>query len=205
MRCWNSVCASGVSSLTRATKAASASAGLLSLMSGVICASIALLTASRGTGWVWDASQGYIVTNAHVVAGGKSYSVAKGDHLRIDVKGNDIIATPNGKTAKLVGDADCADIGVLKVSDTSGLVTSPRGSQKELRIGDHVVAVGYPATLNTTTSDVFSTPGFTSGDLTATSGDVSQTQTTFGAIPGEGRSTQQETKADHRSTSSISI
>jgi S1-C subfamily serine protease len=142
--------------------------------------------ASRGTGWVWDASQGYIVTNAHVVAGGQSYSVAKGDHLRIQVNGTDISVTPAGKTAKLVGEADCEDIGVLKVSDTSGLVTSPRGSQKNLRIGDHVVAVGYPATLNTTTSDAFSTPGFTSGDLTATSGDVSQTQTTFGAIPGEG-------------------
>jgi S1-C subfamily serine protease len=142
--------------------------------------------ASRGTGWVWDASRGIIVTNAHVVAGGKSFSVATGDHLRIAVNGTDLTAAPNGKPAKLLGEADCEDIGVLQVSDTSGLVTIPRGSQKNLQIGDHVVAVGYPATLNTTTSDTFSTPGFTSGDLTATSGDVSQVQTTFGAIPGEG-------------------
>jgi S1-C subfamily serine protease len=143
-------------------------------------------SASRGTGWVWDASRGIIVTNAHVVAGGQSFSVASGDHLRIDVNGNDIVAAPNGKPAKLLGEADCEDIGVLQVSDPSGLVTIPRGSQKNLRIGDHVVAVGYPATLNTTVSNNFSTPGFTSGDLTATSGDVSQVQTTFGAIPGEG-------------------
>jgi S1-C subfamily serine protease len=49
-----------------------------------------------------------------------------------------------------------------------------------------VVAVGYPATLNTATSEVFSTPGFTRAQLTATSGDVATVSTTFGAIPGEG-------------------
>ena len=142
--------------------------------------------ASRGTGWVWDAAKGIIVTNAHVVAGGKSYSVASGDDLRIQVNGTDIAASPGGKPARLLGEADCEDIGVLQVSDTNGLVTLPRGSQKNLQIGDHVVAVGYPATLNTTTSDTFSTPGFTRAQLTATSGDVSTVETTFGAIPGEG-------------------
>ena len=75
---------------------------------------------------------------------------------------------------------------MLQVKNKDGLVTSPRADQSKLRIGDHVVAVGYPATLTTAESDVFQTPGFISGDLTATSGDVSQTQTTFGAIPGEG-------------------
>jgi putative serine protease PepD len=146
--------------------------------------------AGRGTGWVWDAAQGIIVTNAHVVAGGKKWSVATGDDLRIQVirneSGADVVASPNGQEAKLVGEADCEDIGVLKVSNTSGLVTIPRGTQKDLKVGDHVVAVGYPATLNTTTSDTFSTPGFTRAQLTATSGDVSTVSTTFGAIPGEG-------------------
>ena len=117
--------------------------------------------AGRGTGWVWDAAKGIIVTNAHVVAGGKQYSVATGDDLKIEVNGTSIAAGPNGKPAKLLGEADCEDIGVLQVSDKSGLKTLPRGSQKDLRIGDHVVAVGYPATLNTTTSSTFSTPGFT--------------------------------------------
>jgi putative serine protease PepD len=142
--------------------------------------------AGRGTGWVWDAARGIIVTNAHVVAGGKKWSVANGDDLRIQVNGTDLTAAPNGKDAKLLGEADCEDIGVLQVADTTGLVTLPRGSQKDLQIGDHVVAVGYPATLNTTTSNTFSTPGFTRAQLTATSGDVSTVQTTFGAIPGEG-------------------
>jgi putative serine protease PepD len=142
--------------------------------------------AGRGTGWVWDAAKGIIVTNAHVVAGGKEWSVATGDDLKIEVNGTDVLAGPNGRRAKLLGEADCEDIGVLQVSDTSGLVTLPRGSQKDLQTGDHVVAVGYPATLNTATSDVFSTPGFTRAQLTATSGDVATVSTTFGAIPGEG-------------------
>jgi putative serine protease PepD len=141
--------------------------------------------AGRGTGWVWDAAQGIIVTNAHVVAGGQAYSVAKGDDLRILVQNHSLVASPGGQSAKLVGEADCEDIGVLKVSNTSGLVTMPRGSQANLHVGDHAVAVGYPATLNTTTSDTFSTPGFTRAQLTATSGDVSTVSTTFGAIPGE--------------------
>lgn len=141
--------------------------------------------AGRGSGWVWDAAQGIIVTNAHVVAGGQSYSVAKGDDLRILVNGNNLTASPSGQSAKLVGEADCEDIGVLKVSNTNGLVTMPRDTQKNLHVGDHVVAVGYPATLNTTTSSTFSTPGFTRAQLTATSGDVSTVSTTFGSIPGD--------------------
>lgn len=142
-------------------------------------------TVGRGTGWVWDAGAGIIVTNAHVVAGGQSWSVASGDHLKIDVSGNEVSVSPGGKTARLVGEADCEDIGVLQVSDRNGLIAIPRGSQKSLQIGDRVVAVGYPSTRNTTVSQNFSEPGFTSGDLTATSGDVSQVQTTFGSIPGD--------------------
>jgi putative serine protease PepD len=140
----------------------------------------------RGTGWVWDAGQGLIVTNAHVVAGGKSWSVGSGDHLKIQVTDGGLNATPNGKSAKLLGQANCEDIAVLKVDDKAGLKTLPRASQKTLKLGDHVVAVGYPSTLNTTTDMNFDSPGVTSGDLTATSGDVSQVETTFGAIPGEG-------------------
>ena len=138
--------------------------------------------AGRGSGWVWDAANGIIVTNAHVVAGGQEWSVANGDDLKIQVNGQSVTAGPNGKTAKVLGEAPCEDIGVLQVSDKSGLRTLPRGSQGDLKVGDHVVAVGYPSTLNTTTSDTFSTPGFTRAQLTATSGDVSTVQTTFGSV-----------------------
>src|SRR4051794_11135926 len=134
----------------------------------------------RGTGWVWDASKGIIVTNAHVLAESQNVTVAKGDDLKIEQVGDTFRAGPNGRTAKILGAANCEDIGVLQVSDTSGLQNLPRGTQKDLKIGDHVVAVGYPGTHNITQSAF--EPGFTRAQLTATSGDVSTVSTTFGAV-----------------------
>src|SRR4051794_13376051 len=134
----------------------------------------------RGTGWVWDASKGIIVTNAHVLAESQNVTVAKGDDLKIEQVGDTFRAGPNGRTAKILGAANCEDIGVLQVSDTSGLTNLPRGTQKDLKVGDHVVAVGYPGTHNITQS-AFG-PGFTRAQLTATSGDVSTVSTTFGAV-----------------------
>src|SRR3954447_17708807 len=134
----------------------------------------------RGTGWVWDAGQGIIVTNAHVVANSKNLTVAKGDDLKIEATGDTFRAGPNGKTAKILGAANCEDIGVIQVSDRSGLQNLPRGSQKDLKVGDHVVAVGYPGTHNITQS-AFG-PGFTRAQLTATSGDVSTVSTTFSPV-----------------------
>jgi S1-C subfamily serine protease len=134
----------------------------------------------RGTGWVWDASKGIIITNAHVLAESRNTTVAKGDDLKIEEVGDTFRAGPNGRTAKILGAANCEDIGVLQVSDTSGLQNLPRGTQKDLKVGDHVVAVGYPGTHNITQS-AFG-PGFTRAQLTATSGDVSTVSTTFGAV-----------------------
>jgi putative serine protease PepD len=139
----------------------------------------------RGTGWVWDASKGIVVTNAHVVGNGQQYAVGQGDHLKIDTSGGSLSVTPNGHSAKLLGEADCEDIGVLQVSGVPGLRTVPLGSQQSLKIGDHVIAIGYPATSNTTTDPNFMTTGFTEADLTANTGDVSQVQTTFQSIPGD--------------------
>jgi S1-C subfamily serine protease len=134
----------------------------------------------RGTGWVWDAGQGIIVTNAHVVAQSSNMTVAQGDDLKIESVGDTFRAGPNGKTAKILGAANCEDIGVIQVSDRSGLKNLPRGSQKDLKVGDHVVAVGYPGTHNITQS-AFG-PGFTRAQLTATSGDVSTVSTTFSSV-----------------------
>jgi putative serine protease PepD len=134
----------------------------------------------RGTGWVWDASKGIIVTNAHVVAQAQQMSVAKGDDLRIVENGNSFSAGPNGRTAKVLGAANCEDIGVLQLSDTSALKNLPRGSQNALHVGDHVVAVGYPGTHNITPSAF--APGFARAQLTATSGDVSTVSTTFDSV-----------------------
>jgi S1-C subfamily serine protease len=143
--------------------------------------------AGRGTGWVWDAGQGLIVTNAHVVAGGQKWYVGIGEHMKIDAEAGTIKGlTPGGRPAQLLGQANCEDTAVLKAEDAGGLKTVPRGSQGELRIGDRVVAAGYPSTANLATNDTFTEPGFVSADLTASSGDVAQVETTFQSIPGEG-------------------
>jgi len=92
--------------------------------------------AGSGTGWVYDAEAGLVVTNLHVVNTGESFQV-----------GADAMAD-----ATIVGGAPCEDLAVLRVEDASDLVTLPLGSQADLRAGDTVVAVGYP--LNASLADV---------------------------------------------------
>jgi S1-C subfamily serine protease len=84
-----------------------------------------------GTGWVLDAQQGLIVTNQHVINEGETFEVV-------------VQGTP--RPASLVGTAPCDDIAVLRVADTSNLVTLPLANQGDLRAGDEVVAVGFPGT-----------------------------------------------------------
>lgn len=131
----------------------------------------------RGTGWVLDAEKGLIVTNAHVTAtprGEGNYSV--GTDARIDLlpSRRGIIAGTDARRAQLVGQALCEDMAILEVDDTSGLRTLPLlGEQSELRVGDPVIAIGYPATKNLS--------GFTRADLTGNTGVVSVPRTTFRA------------------------
>ena len=105
-----------------------------------------------GSGWVLDAEEGLIVTNAHVVNQGDRFSVANGGRSR---------------PATVVGSAPCEDLALLRVRDTRGLKTArlaPPGSVKQ---GETVVAMGYPAD---------STAGDSVG---STRGVVSSTRTTF--------------------------
>ncbi len=134
----------------------------------------------RGSGWVWDASRGLIVTNAHVTAGGIHYTIGQGQtmNLKSDGQGN-IVAGPHSRPARLIGQALCEDIAVLKTSDTAGLRTMTRlSSQSQLRIGQGVIALGYPATVS-----LLQNPQF-GANLTGDTGVVSQPRTTFPAIPG---------------------
>lgn len=108
-----------------------------------------------GTGWVLDAEQGLIVTNAHVVNAFPLMFVALGDDER---------------SAEIVGVAPCEDLAVLRLRDTEGLVTLPLGSQSRLAQGETVVALGFPVTASL--GDV----------LTATTGVVSVVQTEW-SIP----------------------
>ena len=85
-------------------------------------------TYSTGTGIVMS-SDGYLLTNAHVVAGSKSVYVAFHDETILE--------------AKLVGaDAD-EDVAVLKV-DAQGLTPAEFGDSDQLQCGEMVVAIGDP-------------------------------------------------------------
>ncbi|HEX2125257.1 MAG TPA: trypsin-like peptidase domain-containing protein [Thermoleophilaceae bacterium] len=136
----------------------------------------------RGSGWVWDASEGIIVTNAHVTAGGESYTVSTGDKLTISIGDDVTIEGEQAREAELLGEALCEDIAVLKVDDKEGLETMPRVPNKEaLKVGEDVVVVGYPSTINLTQGQAQQ-----DADLTGNAGVISTVSTTFPAIPGEG-------------------
>ena len=107
----------------------------------------------RGTGWVFDADTGLIVTNAHVVNGGETFTVELEDEPP--------------RSATLLAAAPCEDLAVLQVDDTEGLSAFAVGSQDDLQQGETVVVVGFPGSANA------------EGDLTATRGVVSVVETTF--------------------------
>ena len=108
--------------------------------------------AGNGTGWVLDADEGLIVTNAHVVDAGETFQVGTEDSL---------------SDAEVVGVAPCDDLAVLRASETDGLESLELGSQGAISQGDQVVAVGYPT--NASPND----------ELQATEGIVSVVEQTF--------------------------
>jgi S1-C subfamily serine protease len=85
-------------------------------------------SAGNGSGVVYR-SDGHIITNNHVVAGGGDLEVLFSDGERLD--------------AEIVGtDAD-TDLAVIKV-DRSGLTSIQIGDSSSLRVGELAVAVGSP-------------------------------------------------------------
>lgn len=105
-----------------------------------------------GTAWVYDAKEGLIVTNAHVVNGGNQWQIGKG---------------ATRQTAQLVGVSVCDDLAVLKVPTLHGLPQFDLGSQSQVEQGETTVALGYPG-------NAAGTP-----NLTETTGVVSVTRTSF--------------------------
>ncbi|MCA9972069.1 MAG: trypsin-like peptidase domain-containing protein [Anaerolineales bacterium] len=83
-----------------------------------------------GSGFVYSAD-GYIVTNNHVVTGGRSFEIvfAGGERL----------------TAELVGTDVDSDLAVLKVDALpAGVTPLPLADFDSLRVGEFVVAIGNP-------------------------------------------------------------
>lgn len=85
--------------------------------------------ASVGSGVIVDASEGYVLTNHHVIAGADTILVTLRDRREV--------------AAELVGSDPGTDIAVLRVpaDDLSGV---PLGTSDRLLVGDYVVAVGNP-------------------------------------------------------------
>jgi S1-C subfamily serine protease len=83
-----------------------------------------------GSGFIWN-SQGYIVTNFHVIQNAQAARVTLSDHSTLQ--------------ASLVGVEPDKDIAVLKVeAPKSKLTPIPIGSSKDLRVGQRVYAIGNP-------------------------------------------------------------
>ena len=88
-----------------------------------------------GSGVIIDAANGIVVTNHHVIEGGRNFTIDLIDGRLFD--------------AELVGADKATDIAVLKVT-ASGLSQVQRVDSDTLRSGDLAFAVGYPLGLDQT-------------------------------------------------------
>lgn len=86
------------------------------------------------SGYFWGTGiiiteDGYILTNAHIIAGTDSVRVTTGDGSEYE--------------ASLIGEDSQSDLAVLKI-DAHGLQAASFGRSDELRVGDEVAAIGNP-------------------------------------------------------------
>ncbi len=97
---------------------------------------------SAGSGVIFDAHSGYIVTNAHVVENASEITVTLED-------GRDL-------KADVVGSDEPSDVAVLKVKP-DGLTQIALGDSSKVEVGDFAVAIGNPFGLaHTVTSGIIS-------------------------------------------------
>ncbi len=97
---------------------------------------------SAGSGVIFDARRGYILTNAHVIENANEITVTLQD-------GRDL-------EAAVVGTDEPSDLAVLKVKP-AGLTQIALGDSSKVQVGDFVVAIGNPFGLhNTVTSGIVS-------------------------------------------------
>ncbi len=97
---------------------------------------------SAGSGVIFDARSGYIVTNAHVVENASEITVTLQD-------GRDL-------KAEIIGSDTPSDVAVLKVKP-DGLTQIALGDSAKAEVGDFVVAIGNPFGLqHTVTSGIIS-------------------------------------------------
>ncbi len=107
---------------------------------GVVCYSGEITTvekcSSQGSGIILT-SDGYVVTNSHVVGNSKTaYAIQ--------------VVTSDGKTytAGVVGVDTRTDIAVLKMEDASGLTPATFGDSAEAELGEDILVIGNPGGLD---------------------------------------------------------
>jgi serine protease Do len=90
-----------------------------------------------GSGFVFDAEQGLVLTNAHVVEGAASVRVELSDERTVEARNRGI--------------DPLTDVAILQIS-ASGLSALPLGDSDATRVGDWVLALGNPFGLSHTVS-----------------------------------------------------
>ena len=106
---------------------------------------------AAGTGMIVS-SDGFVLTNAHVVNGATNITVT--------------LADGSTKSATIVGLDATADIAVIKISDASGLTPVTFAKSADVQVGDTVIAVGNAEALG-------NTPSVTAGIISATNRSLS--------------------------------
>ena len=87
---------------------------------------------STGTGFIYkkDETNGYIITNHHVIEGGNNYKITLTSGQEVE--------------AKLLGSDEYADIAVLSINKDAVTQIATLGQSSETEIGDTVFAIGSP-------------------------------------------------------------
>ena len=113
---------------------------------------------------------GYIVTNNHVIENASKLRVKLHDGRAYD--------------AEIIGSDPATDVALIKI-DASGLPTLPFGSSDDLRLGEWVLAIGYPMELQSTiTAGIVSAKARRLGALDNSGGIESFIQTDAAVNPG---------------------
>lgn len=126
--------------------------------------------AEAGGSGVIISEDGYIVTNNHVVNNASKLRVTLHDGRAYD--------------AKVIGTDPATDVALIKI-DAEGLPTLPFGSSDDLRLGEWVLAIGYPMNLQSTiTAGIVSAKARQLGAIEGNSGIESFIQTDAAVNPG---------------------
>ncbi len=89
----------------------------------------------HGSGVIYDAHQGFVVTNSHVIEHAEQIAVTLTDGRELE--------------AKRVGADPDFDLAVIKV-EAENLTSIPFADSRELQIGDFVLAIGFPTGMGQT-------------------------------------------------------